>query len=524
MTKLSDHKFIARSLERSTPKKIERPDPADLAALRGVAEKARREAQHLVPGLDGSYEPVSFAHPHNGRRIYGWLVAVDSDGNARVEIGDGEYACVPPHELRRLGAREDRAKIQAELRRSIGQVSMETNGVRADLYETTSMVPLSGDDTLQLLSLGYSTSFGMPTGDELAAFVDRFHPTACIVEVDANMPGRVGLALQFDAAAHEAEMGAAHGGEVQEVLDPAEVSEEAEHKQGASKQAIWPFGGRNKAAPTTPQTSSQDLVNALTESQNSEMAEKVIKTYIDNGGARFLSSLDRSFNRETLFAAALPVIQRMNPSLYREIAKASVAAPQAAPPQPQAPSQPQGVQSPEGVNVGKADPFADVQQEQEDAKFQQQFQQYMNASKRSALFERKTADKLSDSAGSPTIESAPSPTEPKPNFTRMTQHGLPPSMTDIFNTMKMHRFARRGDYVMARVEWDPAALKGRTANAVKNMVMTFVKAKAGSTRQGANFGVIGKVYVLSLDEKKGQAEVQFASENAGPAPMAVVTE
>src|SRR5687767_1107408 len=100
--KLSDSRFIGRSIARSNPTPAQSVEPSELGVLRGYGDRTHRDASVLLPNAEEKYEPVSFVDPQFGRRVYGWLVGVDANGDARVEIGDGEYACVPPKQIRRV--------------------------------------------------------------------------------------------------------------------------------------------------------------------------------------------------------------------------------------------------------------------------------------------------------------------------------------------------------------------------------------------------------------------------------------
>lgn len=749
--KLNDDKFIEAAMTKATsPSWPVRVAGTDLSKLRGLVDKDNREA-----ALDAEYEPVSFQHPETGRRVYGWLTSIMPSGEARVEIGDGEYALLAPEEIQRVGQKTERSKIQADLKRAIGQFTQD-EGYRSDLRETMSPTPLG--DGLDLISIGYNTSVGMPTESDLASYVSRFHPTAEICEVDTAMPGRIGVAvrtgqmfediaacpdcgkdtladgeecptcrlvlqmndlgirgrerqieiqrfhegleplnpelrkLQDEGVAHEAaeddkpsaivhreridgpeyprdlhrqidrnslpskpkptkpesrkqhmaedkeaEMDAAHGGEVQEVLDPADVVDEEKLDHGVEKTAIsWPFGSTPKVDPRDP-----NVALALGESGQKNLIEAAIKTYFEQSGASAVASNPGvKWDRNSVLAAAMPVVARANSSLWKQIsalahdemtqapgpARASppsTGRPQTRPGQPI--SNPAGYQphpgslpkgwrapgldspadpklqealekvrqSPESTKMspeaqmqlaqqllkgegrpvaaqyvapqttqpasgaGTIDPkletaLSAVQQSSEGGKLApagqlQLAQDLMNGQnpstlgtgvsggqvnvgpkiggRRAGLFERKGfEDEKYDVSGSPTLEDASPASEERVSQgeDHLLKHGLPPSMTALYNSMKMDNFARRGDYVVAKVHFDPKMMKGRTPHAIKNTVISFVKAKCGSSISGRDFGVIGRIHCLSLD--KDSAWVQFASEFAGIAPTMMVSE
>lgn len=633
--KLSDQRFLDESIERARPKTAERLDGDTLSSLKGIADHSRRESKALLPTAEGEYEPVSFTNPGDGRRVYGWLVAVTSDGEARVEIGDGEYAIVPPTELRRVGQKENREKIQADLRRAIGQVSLTDDGVRADMHETVSPMPIGQIDAsgkeVHLLSLGYSTSYGHPSQFEISSYVQRFHPTASILEIDSAMPGRIGVAVRLadhDVVAEhdvEAEMGAAHGGEVEEVLDPADVEKDDGHEKEAQM-----FGKK-------PDISAAEAAKALAGMGQKDLVDKALRTFFQNGGAGvFIKNPTVSANLTSLLAMAMPTVKRADPGLWRTIAQKAVtnlagqeqvpSKPGVGPGQPGGPAQ-QGQTTTTGLawnpnqsaqtviqqdqaqqqqptsvqelaqgqmeQPSQAGPLPPADNSSPNANLQGQpaLQKYVQqikdnpetsklspeltndlaekmmtqdmakqpgspgagqmqgvsspeaenvgpkmsgaGSKRAGLFEKKgfgTDLKNEKNGGSPTISNmgppggaASSVAEKRlEQYSHLTNHGLPPAMSQVFASMKMHRFARRGDYVVAKVEFEPACMKGRTAHAIKNTVISFVKAKAGMSHQGSDFGIMGKVYVLSLDESS--AMVQFASSLQGPVPAMMVKE
>lgn len=683
--RFDDSKYLAQSVERSRVKLAERVSGDDLSSIRGIGEAKRREVQALLPDAEGCYEPVTFQHPATGRKVYGWLVAVDGDGNAQVEVGDGEYAVIPPTEIRRLGHKEDRAKIQADLKRVMGTFSTETDGlgVRADFQERSSLTPLSADDeTLKLLTLSYAATLGDPTEAEVSAYVARFYPTAEIVDSDGSMPGRIGIAIRI-ADDRAAEMGAAHGGEVQEVLDPEDVVDtEADpghsHDQvgevvggGHTKEAIWPF---NKQ---TPQVSAGEAAKELAESRNESLIEQVMKVFMDNGGGRAFARSQGGITLPQALAMAMPVVKRADPGLWGKLSQMTLANMSARPAQPEndananpgraAPGNSLGNPTAPTTPVPPQDPNAPSTEDQSSAfgapgpqmsevmdeaqqlpgsspgnqlgQPQKPFKPNLNpqppqmhaSAGRHADLRTKTSQVAPGQPGQPgqpgsqmqnavqqlqqsqpgvgnqpntqvpqqgpfepnlsgappsgtgplvqpmyarpqygadtgapapgvssaegvnvtsekggtsrsaavikptTMEAArrsalfgdatpPSEKRVEQGYSHLTSQGLPPSMTEIFNTMKVWKFARRGDYVFAEVQWAPSAMHGRTAHAVMNTVKTFVVAKCGAMRQGANFGIMGKVYVLELDQDKGTAKIQFASEFQGPATTVVRTE
>lgn len=566
--KLSDSKFIRRSVEKARPQPRARVDASDLAYVRGVGNRQVRQAQMNIAGAGGEYEPVSFTLPNTGRRVYGWLTQIDPSGNARVEIGDGEYAIVPPDEIRRIGERDDRERIQQQLRRVMGSAPGSEHGVREDMHETVSLSPLSAhDETLQLLSLAYSAGHGTPSSDDVQAYVSKFYPTASVLEVDSAMPGRIGVALRL-AEDKEAEMGPASGGEVLETLDPKEVIEDEGKKEAGRRQAIWPFGGGS-----VPNVSPQQAASFLLSQGDSKLIDKALQTYFDNGGGRVLAqNAGGTFNTETLLQAAMPVVQRANPSLWKTVATKAHQSAVEAPGAPEQPAENENALQPRTTELIQQLEDEENQPMDVNELAQQEFQetpsmqppadqsvdnlvQMLKTSPgdlasavqgKSDEQIRELAKRLlagdatlmSDDGGgvesSEAVNVGPRTSARRASFfekeagsfDHLLKAGLPPAMGDIFRTMAMYRIARRGDYIVARVKWDPKCFEGlpNATNQAKNAVVTFVKAQAGVSKQGANFGIIGKIYVLSVDEKKGEANVQFSSEFAGPSAMVVMEQ
>lgn len=97
----------------------------------------------------------------------------------------------------------------------------------------------------------------------------------------------------------------------------------------------------------------------------------------------------------------------------------------------------------------------------------------------------------------------------------LAKEGLPPSTWELERTMKMHKMGRRGDYIVASVDWDKKLTKAMGPKAVEHAVVSFVK---GAMTQNVMFGAMGHVHVLKCDGNAGKATVQFASDMAGPLP------
>jgi hypothetical protein len=234
--KLSDSKFIRRSMEeRTTVKPRGQFQGTEAASLRGIFDKQHREARMMFPEASGSYEAVSFHDPDNGLRRYGYIIGEGQHGTARVELGDGEYMDVPHDELRPLGGERASSHLRMQLRAAFGGVSTDTNGLRADMHDRFAPLAVDPSNSIELLSVGYSSSVGMPTDSEIGSYVAHFHPTARLLDVDDSMPGLLGLSVQR-VAEHEveAEMGPAAGGEVTETFDP---EDEDDYEDGMEVEA-----------------------------------------------------------------------------------------------------------------------------------------------------------------------------------------------------------------------------------------------------------------------------------------------
>jgi hypothetical protein len=603
--KLSDRKFINQSLEKALPKKAAALEATDFSALRGIGNRHERNAFVPLPSVGGQYEPVSFAHPEQARRVYGWLVAVDPAGNARVEIGDGEYAIVPPSELRRIGETEDRQKIQARLKRVLAKTDFAALVIRTDMKETMSPTMLDDGSGTELLSLRYSAAYGEPSHDEVTAYVSRFHPTATIVGVDTGFPGRLSVAVKHV----DAEMEGAVGGEVTEVLDPSEVvasdDVEAVHevtavdihmddveaacgvdadfrktappaakKASVQKEAIWPWPSTNTLDRTAD---PYELAEGLVSGKHPGLAQKVLKVYFANDGAHSLLAHQGRFTTTELLAAAMPVVQRANPPLYRSIVSATVAGqvtgPVSKPEQPTAPAQPEQPTAPAqpAQPTTSAQPTQPTAQPAQPAEFSPgqpsdismpvdaptepawvDQTQDLDAGSTTDMSKQVTEDlreqvtedikeKLMGDDGGPKHigpktsakrtsmfeTSTPSATDGVKRasfFDAKSLAEMPKTMSEVTASFSMDNIGRRGDYTVARVSWDPKVLEGKTDSAVKQAVVTFVKSMAGSNRQGADFGIIGKVYVRALNTQKGTATAQFASTSEGPATKMVVEQ
>lgn len=612
--RLSDQKFIAQSRESREERKASvrsAPTADELMKLRGLADSSHREAQILLGGADGEYEPVYFLHPETGRRVYGWLVSVEEDGNGRVEIGGGEYALVPPNEVRRIGSKQERESVRQELRRVIGKVAIEQNdrGVRADIHETMSAMPLGLDgDHVYLLNLAYATAMGVPNDEEIRNWVKRFHPTASIVEMDDSMPGRLAVAVV------EAEMDGAVGGEVLETLDPsADIEKEARGGSAAkgpfdrtSGPMDWLQNVNRKINPwSAPEVGLEEAARHLMSTGQNKLIQDIIKIYMRNGGARAITSTGGKFNTERILGAALDVLKRVKPALWKEIAQEAVEAgagrslDQSKPPVetvtpesvPTAPSSIGGPTSipdtlefeddplefeedthpvnesdildttndsmseidtgvlehepevgfPGAVDLGNPNevgpegpqhigpPTSKATREQAEAyiaahpilsKVRKDWAAYNQAisdlmtngiprkqsMKRTTAFEAKAAPR---SKRAYVFESAKD----------LQRHNLPPSAHELHAGMKMHKMARRGDYIVGTVEWDASMTKTMSEDQMKGAVVTFVQRVANDQSRGCYFGAIGKIRVIALNAKKGTANVQFATEMTGNVPL-----
>lgn len=314
--KLSDSKYIQRSIQRAQVQPKESLHADDYGLLRGVFDKTHREARMMFPEAEEQYEVVSFTDPRNGLRRFGYLVDSTPEGNGRVEIGDGQYAEVPPTELRRLGKKDDARSIKAQLRAAIGQVSTETNGVRADMHERMEPMLIDAQQRIELLSVGYSTTVGVPTVHEVNSYMSRFHPTAQVVDVDESLPGVLGVAT-IRQAEHEveAEMEGAAGGDVLETFDPEEEDEDRE--ADIAKTALL-----HRLAAIEPE--DLELAQALVASGDKAKIAEVIKAYLTSGGADSLAKLmvdqpKTAIPQEQLVALGLQLMKRKDSSFFGRV-------------------------------------------------------------------------------------------------------------------------------------------------------------------------------------------------------------
>lgn len=577
--------------DSTTAKLAPHVESSDLTQLRGALNPKHR-VHGLLQNADKDYEPVWFVHPGSGRRINGWLVAVDGDGNGRVEVGDGEYAIVTPDDIHRVGEREDRVKLQARLRRVIGQVQVEEDGLRADFNESSSLYPLDND--VYLCTLRYATTIGVPSDDEISLYIERHYKDAKVVEIDNSMPGRVGLVL------HMAKLDLDNPPWEQKKPGAAEEEEKEDGEKEADIEKVAAGFWDNAPRVDTP-----EAAEALMKHGGQRLVAEVLRSYMEQGGAEAVAKTGKNFNTQSLLRAAMPVVQRSNPRLWKQVAQVvnqnstpQVPNPNSPVPNPtpgapqqsvQNPAQPGAVQNNSGMSQQQMDdvvnksitaPNPNMQDDMDSIVNQsvntpaptpqvspgaqssspagmapEQAKQMVDSGEASSWpdsVKQKMMEelmggnaKLSPPAGggasqggvmSPegvnvgpkkssrsvvfgTKTAAKQMPEPK----HETLKDIPPTAFAAQRTMVMNKMARRGDYIVANVEWDPKVFSAATEYFVKNAVVSFVNQRTTATTEGANFGITGRIRILAFDLKKGKAQVSFSSEHQGPAALEVVT-
>lgn len=570
--RLTDETFMLESLQKESS--VRNPlgdgtgvEGSDLAGLRGA-----------LPGRVGgfsatdAYEPVSFMHPDSNQLVHGWLVQAMADGTAKVEIGDGEFALVPPEEIRRYGSKQDAEQVRAQL----SEIISPKRQFRADLQETGDPVPLGG--RAHLLTLQYSTVLGNPSDDDLLGYVAKFYPTVELLDADFSMPGRVALAL----AEKSAEMSAEDAGDdVIETLDPEDVKKEASTRVAAPPMSNPPGSGPPAGPAVSGQAgaylgyrapkdlSPKDAAKAVM--GKTDVVNRALKIYFAEDGGKYLASVTGPYNTERLLAAAMPVVKRRDPGFWKQIAQ-MVPAPTPETMNPQATPPIAGQPAPTGqaAPTDPSNPMAPKPMPAMPPAVQQAFEQLKNApgmekvpdhllvdmanqkvrapgslpspaipnqdpsnpvqgtnpvhvgpktsNKRASVFVSKKPVVTHSRAAAFEAQYDKKPTYPEANDSKhFTDNGLPASAWHANLKMKMNRMGRRGDYVMARVEFDPKDFPD-DANC-KWAVQSFVTRQLNKGEAYASFGVTGPVHILSLDTKKGTAQVRFATLQAGAVPL-----
>lgn len=562
----SDSKYIAQSTARAaTP--VARPlapTGDELVALRGIGDRNARHTASIFASTEGEYEPVSFMHPEvPGRRVYGWLVAVEHDGNARVEIGDGEYALVPPDQLRRIGNHAERTLVQDELRRVIGAFSRDADGIRADFRPTGELIPTGPEEQGDYITaLTYAASIGRPTPQEVDNYVAHVYPGARIMEADDLMPGRIGLALHFESTVDTtAEMDAQVGGNVIETLDPSGADDA-------------PDGARiaDRTAQMNSQRSSSEIAELLahgarSHSEARQMAARAIEHYITNGGAEAIVRSGSRFGPMEILQAALPMVARGDPGLWRDISKYALRSGQIDTRTPSAPSTNQSAPSVQSNQPGQPTqgpaplssptplsqqqtqigqqptaPFTpvtdptrtmlhpNIQQGVQD--FNEQFPQLRPSTKPAGeqlqnpidTDQQRQIEELAKGLNNPVASMKSKRASAFDKVANpMAKYNMGPSAGELSRSMHFTRLVKRGDYIVGTVEWNPELFATSARSSVPHAITSFVKGQAAlAPGRAQDFGFIGRVHITAIDERKGEAEVQFQSLTGGAAPIETV--
>lgn len=622
--KYSNDKFVKAMMNRQKPKSQEPITGFDLSRARDIADPQRRMARLAVPELVEDFEPVSFHHPEENRLVHGWLVAVDGAGNARVEYDQGEYAVVPPSELIRIASQEEQAAAHEELRRKIGQVVSLREGIRADIH-TTSIADVG--DGEEVVSLSFSASMEAPNREEIAAYLAFNHPTASIREIhqiEQMMPGRI--AVLVSAETKEAEMGPAVGGTVTETLDPEDVMETDTESEvmvpepghvdvdgvGVDAKKASHTLSRVTVKATTPRTAANwfgepnsqnlspaDAANSLMQAKDQDLTERVLESYLKQGGAAAIAKTRGKFDTRLLLEAAIPVVQRSDPRLWKQVVSqstqgligqekpigtyqkpkspsegnkpvqntkptnsdenmwseqgidqafeglneqpASTVAPQTTPSAttPQAPQTPQTSTALPQSSMSRQQAETALAKSPDTAKIQGPVREQLIKRLMDGLMDEDDAGATQPGVSSPeavnvgpkmgsrktsravAVNEMASADSLHKEASSLLDHGLPPALKEIWKDMSLTGFARRGDYTVASMSWDPKVLASMSEWAVKDTIRTFVNAKCGIRAQGMDFGVLGRVYFDDFSKDKGTATVRFSSQLVGPSATEV---
>lgn len=503
------------------PAQTAAPRADELARLRGWGDRRNRHDASILAVADDQYEPVSFTHPESGRRVYGYLVAAEANGDARIDLGDDTYAIVPKDEIRRIGDRQDRDWIRANLKNALPQFSSDEDGVRADLRVAGALVPVGDDFTT---SIAYSTTSGRPAVSDLLKFAEKQWPDYEISDIDEAFPGRVGVILRPVEAAD-----GVVGGEVLETLDPEDVIEE-----------------RKTAAPLNTQRSTSEWVDSILHGMDSnpsleKLAASAVNHYLANGGTSALLRSGSKVDIKQLLRAAIPMVAKNDPKgLWRKISNEVMKGPQGLDPR----TAPQPPQSPFSTSPAPGQPTSGPVQTSTTTPGQPAAPGFATM----PPGQQTTAPGLATQVqpGQPTVtmpgvqpprpggggETVQNPTaavktaakskafEKRP-LVDMAKYNLPMSPKQVMGSMYFARLVKSGDYMVGTVKWDKKLLSGASEQTAKNAVIDFVRTKASLAPGGTqDLGWLGRVHLTSY--KPGEAHVQFQAEHQGAAPTQVV--
>jgi len=99
---------------------------------------------------------------------------------------------------------------------------------------------------------------------------------------------------------------------------------------------------------------------------------------------------------------------------------------------------------------------------------------------------------------------------------------MPPALGDAGFRLDPMNIHARGNYLFARIDWDPDRLKGVSDGNLKQWLRTFLEGCASSTRV-MRLGFIAGIRIHSINVEKGQAVLMFQSSEWKNFPQEVVT-
>lgn len=530
---LTDDKFITQSIERDVAR-LERiagrdeEEPYwldDYSKLQGSFDKRTQKLSASAKPEAKSYEAVYFVEPRSGRHVYGSLVAVDHEGNARIAVGDGTYAVVGPNEVRRF-SKESKDEAARQISAVLGQIEAE----RTDLHVTSEPSDIGRGE--YVLSLGFSYNYGEPSEKDLERFARSNYDFKEIVEIDRTMPGRVAMVVGLDPDAEVAvdeiltrelvasdskEAGMQSGGEVIEELDPEDLPEKEAviQKKAPEKKSV-----KSKRAQTSPyHSNSQSAAFAAAASTLAEWlvqkdpaaAKHAIKEFLARGGGdeTLVKNSDKYVRPLDLVRMGLEVMKMTSKNDYdRLVQKAAEHPLQVSVSPPQQTQQQTQQQAP--AQTQQVPDFGDLQFTDDSAQpargqtpgvspllYQSGPRSQRQGKKKDNWRDKNLPDDVKQSAGD------------------WQQAGK------LYESMKLTITSRRGGWVIGKVEFDPKFLPDEMPDrALKMSAESFVHTY--TTTYSSVHGAVGGVTVTSLDRKRGVAKIRFFADTGGPLPEEVL--
>lgn len=122
------------------------------------------------------------------------------------------------------------------------------------------------------------------------------------------------------------------------------------------------------------------------------------------------------------------------------------------------------------------------------------------------------------------VEPPPGPNLRYPESRPAPHYEMAPrqNMKTIFSKMRIDKIASEGDYLCARVVWDPDLFEGVGGAGVRQTVVSFIKGWASQIDRHKNQGWIGKPHFSSFDQAAGRATMRFAASDAANWPRYMI--